>query len=159
MANSIGSSNSSYTLLTRNINHIESTEHCQWGVHAADGVRRCCVWIHALYNYNTQQSSKHVHGVSGECDKVQERSNCHSQLSSLLCFKLAATRRNEIQMNSHYECRAVYTHTHTHAHIYTHTHTHTLCSHVLYMQTIKYKHSCNNNTHNTHVHLWNGCVE
>ena len=43
----------------------------------ADGVRRCCVLIHALYNYNTQQSSKHVHGVGGECDEVQEGSNCH----------------------------------------------------------------------------------
>ena len=75
----------------------------------ADGVRRCCVWIHALYNYNTQQSSKHVHGVGGECDQAQEGSNCHYQLPSLLCFKLAATRTNEIRMNSHYECRAVYT--------------------------------------------------
>ena len=88
-------------------------EHCQEVCMHADGVRRCCVWIHTLYNYNTQQSSKHVHGVSGECDQAQEGSNCHYQLPSLLCFKLAATRTNEIRMNSHYECRAVYTHTHT----------------------------------------------
>ena len=128
-------------IVTCNINHIESTEHCQEVCMHVDGVRRCCVWIHALYNYNTQQSSKHVHGVSGECDQVQEGSNCHYQLPSLLCSKLAAIRTNEIRMNSHYECRAVYTPTRTP------TPTHNLCSHVLYMQTIKYKHSHYNNTH------------
>ena len=114
-----------YTIGDITSNHLTVmgfAEHCQEVCMHADGVRRCCVWIHTLCNYNTQQSSKHVHGVSGECDQAQEGSNCHYQLPSLLFFKLAATRTNEIRMNSHYECRAVHTPTHPPT-----QHTHTSC--------------------------------
>ena len=85
----------------------------------ADGVCSCCVLIHALYNYNTQQSSKHVHGVGGECDEVQEGRIQLPLSTSLLQIgcKTNMNKRNYNKMNGHRnEELCKYTHTHTRTH-------------------------------------------